>query len=83
MKVRQQVVEINEEEGSTIIIAKIPVAEMTGFESSLKSATAGKGFQALIDIVYEKLPEDLQEKIILQIRERKGMPKELPKIEEE
>ncbi len=80
---RGQVIEINEEEGTTIIIAKIPVAEMQGFEGALKSATAGKGFQSLIDLVYEKLPEELQEKTIMQIRQRKGMPLEMPKIEEE
>ena len=80
---RGQVIEINEEEGSTYIIAKIPVAEMQGFEGALKSATGGKGFQSLIDVVYEKLPEELQHKIIMQIRQRKGLPLELPKIEEE
>ncbi len=78
---RGQVIEINEEEGTTIIIAKIPVAEMQGFEGALKSATGGKGFQSLIDIVYEKLPEELQESTIMSIRKRKGMPLEMPQIE--
>ncbi len=80
---RGQIIEMNEEEGVSIVTAKIPVAEMSGFESSLKSATGGKGFQSLVDVLFEKLPQDLQEKTILSIRKRKGMKEEIPKISEE
>jgi elongation factor 2 len=61
------------------LIADVPVAEMFGFEAALKSATAGRGFQSLIDVSYKKLPSDLQMTIVQRIRERKGLPKELPK----
>jgi len=62
-----------------VIIAEIPVSEMFGFETALKSATAGRGFQSLIDVSYKKLPAELQIQTIMRIRERKGLPKELPK----
>jgi hypothetical protein len=62
-----------------VIIADIPVSEMFGFETALKSATGGRGFQSLIDVSYKKLPADLQIQTIVRIRERKGLPKELPK----
>ena len=78
---RGEVVNIEQEEYSAIITAKIPVAEMFGFEGALKSSTAGKGFQSLVDVLFEKIPSDLRDKITLQIRERKGMPKEIPRSE--
>ena len=56
-----------------IIKAKLPVAEMFGFNSALKSATAGQGFYWLIDVTYEPLPRDLEPKVISQIKSRKGI----------
>jgi len=75
---RGQVLNMSEEGDMTVIEAKIPVAEMFGFEASLKSATAGRGFQSLIDILYELMPSDLQQKTILQIRKRKGLKEIVP-----
>ena len=80
---RGQIIDMNEELGMTVMVAKLPVAEMFGFEAALKSATGGRGYQALVDIVYEKLPTDLQQKTVLAIRKRKGMKEEMPKIEQE
>lgn len=62
------------QEGATIIIkAKMPVAEMFGWSSDLRSATGGRGSSSLVDQMFEKLPNELQEKIIKQIRDRKGL----------
>ncbi len=71
---RGQVLDIKTELGASIIQAKIPVAEMFGFEAVLKSATGGKGFYSLIDVKFEKIPEDLKMQTITKIRQRKGMP---------
>ena len=57
---------------------KLPVAEMFGFEGQLKSATQGKGFYSLIDVSFEKIPEELKMGVVQRIRERKGMSKDLP-----
>jgi elongation factor 2 len=70
---RGQILEMSEERGLTIIKTKIPVAEMFGFNSALKSATGGTGFYSLIDIVYEPLPKELEQKIITTIKSRKGL----------
>ncbi len=78
---RGQVLEINEERGVAIIKAKVPVAEMFGFDSALKSATGGRGFYSLIDIVFEKLPKELQNNVVLKIRKRKGLKEEIPQPE--
>jgi len=78
---RGETLNIEQEENSSVVTAKVPVAEMFGFEGALKSATAGKGFQSLMDVVFEKVPNDLREQIAVRIRERKGMPKEIPNPE--
>lgn len=80
---RGQVIEMGEEAGMGNLKIKLPVAEMFGFEGALKSATEGKGFQSLIDIVYEKLSKDLQEKTVMSIRKRKGMKEEIPQVKAE
>jgi elongation factor 2 len=78
---RGEILNVEQEENTSIVTAKVPVAEMFGFEGALKSATAGKGFQSLMDVVFEKIPNDLRDQIALRIRERKGLPKEIPKAE--
>ena len=76
---RGQIIDTEIELGTAMIKCKLPVSEMFGFEAVLKSATGGKGFYSLIDITFEKIPEDLREQTILKIRERKGLSKEIPK----
>jgi len=78
---RGKILDMKEERGATIIQAKIPVSEMFGFNSALKSATGGKGFYSLIDVIFEKLPSDLRDKTILKIRKRKGLSEQIPKPE--
>ena len=78
---RGQVLDMNEERGATIIQVKMPVSEMFGFNSELKSATSGKGFYSLIDVIYEKLPKNLQDQTVLKIRKRKGLSEEIPNEE--
>ncbi len=80
---RGQVMDMSSDMGASIVKAKIPVAEMFGFESKLKSITGGKGFYSLIDITFERIPKDLQDKTILSIRKRKGLPEEIPKPTED
>ena len=70
---RGQVLNVETELGAAIIKAKLPVAEMFGFEGSLKSATGGKGFYSLINVIFEKLPASLQEQVISKIKKRKGL----------
>lgn len=73
---RGQILEMTEERGVTTIKTKLPVAEMFGFNSALKSATGGKGFFWLIDIVYEPIPKDIEGKVVAGIKERKGIKDE-------
>ena len=70
---RGQILDTTVELGAAIIHAKIPVAEMFGFEAALKSATGGKGFYSLVDVTFEKIPEELKQQAVKRIRDRKGL----------
>jgi len=70
---RGQLLDAQQEGTLSIIKAKMPVGDMFGWSSDLRSATAGRGSSSLIDQMYEKLPGELQEKIIKQIKDRKGL----------
>jgi len=80
---RGQIIDMTEERGVTSITTKIPVADMFGFNSALKSSTGGLGFFWLIDIVYEPLPRELQDKVVSQIRQRKGLTEEQMRVDED
>jgi elongation factor 2 len=70
---RGQLQDAQQEGVLSIIKAKLPVGEMFGWSSDLRSATGGRGSSSLIDQMYEKLPEELQQRVIQQIRNRKGL----------
>jgi elongation factor 2 len=78
---RGQILDMKEERGASVITAKIPVADLFGFDASLKSATSGRGFYSLIETVFEKLPSEMFENVVKSIRKRKGLPEEIPKPE--
>jgi len=65
-------------EGTTgvIIKAKIPVAEMIGWASDLRSATEGRGVSSLMDQMFEKVPASLLDEVLRKIRQRKGIEHE-------
>lgn len=73
MNKRGQVLEMNQERNLSVIKARIPVAEMIGWSSDLRSATGGRGTSALLDQTFEKCPAELQRKYIEQIIKRKGL----------
>ncbi|MCX6711652.1 MAG: elongation factor EF-2 [Candidatus Woesearchaeota archaeon] len=70
---RGQLIDMQQDADHITIHAKLPVAEMFGLTSDLRSATNGRGVHFLVDQMFERLPEILQDKVIKQIRERKGL----------
>ncbi|MFA5422378.1 MAG: elongation factor G [Phycisphaerae bacterium] len=48
-----------------VIDAKVPLGEMFGYSSELRSVTAGRGTFTMEPLAYEKLPEQLAEKILI------------------
>jgi len=70
---RGQLLTVDQEGEHITAKAKMPVAEMFGLASDIRSATSGRGSQFLVDQMFEKLPESLRNKVIKQIRSRKGL----------
>ncbi len=70
---RGQVLDAKQEGELSEIKAKVPVGEMIGWSSDLRSATEGRGVSSLLDQMFEKMPSELQNQVIRQIRDRKGL----------
>ena len=70
---RGQLLEMGQEGSLVIVKAKLPVAEMLGWSSDLRSATEGRGNSSLIDQLFERMPREIQDKVMKQIRDRKGL----------
>ncbi|MFH2021493.1 MAG: elongation factor EF-2 [archaeon] len=73
---RGQMLDMDSGDEFTVIKGKLPVAEMFGLSNDLRGGTEGRASFAVIDQTFEKLPEELQQKIIGQIRNRKGIVEE-------
>ncbi|MBI2667696.1 elongation factor EF-2 [Candidatus Woesearchaeota archaeon] len=73
---RGQLLDMSQEGDHMTVKAKLPVSEMFGLSNDLRSSTEGRGNFYIIDQIFEKVPEALQEKLIKQIRERKGLKTE-------
>jgi elongation factor G len=48
-----------------VIDAKVPLAEMFGYSSELRSATAGRGTFTMEPLSYERIPEQIVKQVIL------------------
>ncbi|MBR9678594.1 MAG: elongation factor EF-2 [Nanoarchaeota archaeon] len=70
---RGQILDMEQGEDRVTIKAKMPVARIFGFTSDLRSGTEGRGAWFLVDSKFEKLPKELQEETIKNIRQRKGL----------
>ena len=58
------------------VVAKVPVAEMFGFASDIRSATAGKVLWATESMGFEPVPGELQTGVVAEVRQRRGLKPE-------
>ncbi|MCL5433473.1 MAG: elongation factor EF-2 [Candidatus Marsarchaeota archaeon] len=80
---RGQVNTITQDREQISIIAKMPVAEVIkGFSNDIRGLTQGRAIWYQEFAGYEKMPQDLQNKVVAEIRKRKGQPPEPPKPEQ-
>ncbi len=70
---RGTLVDVQQDETGVTVRAELPVSEMIGWTSDLRSATEGRGVSSLVSQTFKKLPTDMQAKVIAQIRSRKGL----------
>ncbi|MFH1452046.1 MAG: elongation factor EF-2 [archaeon] len=70
---RGNLIDVSQDAATVTIKAELPVQEMIGWTSDLRSATEGRGVSSLVSQTFKKLPSELQPKVIQRIRERKGL----------
>ena len=66
------------EGGTASVIGKMPVAESFGFSNSVRAASQGRAVWNTENAGYVHLPRELFNKVVAEIRERKGLKTELP-----
>ncbi|MFX0108084.1 MAG: elongation factor EF-2, partial [Candidatus Hodarchaeota archaeon] len=77
---RGQILTIEAEEDTVVVKGSLPTAETIGIADEFRSATAGRSFFGYEFRGFEPLPTNMQEEKILEIRNRKGMPVEMPSL---
>ncbi|MBD3252995.1 elongation factor EF-2 [Candidatus Pacearchaeota archaeon] len=70
---RGQIINIDQTAGYVTIKVKLPVAEMLGLASDIRSATEGRGTFSMVDQSFERVPPGLQADVVRRIRDRKGL----------
>ena len=70
---RGVLVDVSQDETGVTIKGELPVSEMIGWTNDLRSATEGRGVSSLVSQSFKKLPFENQDKVIEQIRNRKGL----------
>lgn len=76
---RGQVQNVAQDRDQISITARLPVSEVIkGFSNELRSMTQGRAIWYYDFAGYERLPGELQNKIVREIRKRKGQPEEPP-----
>ncbi|MBW3021197.1 elongation factor EF-2 [Candidatus Woesearchaeota archaeon] len=70
---RGQLLEMDAQGATTVVKAKMPVSELMGWSSDLRSATGGLGSSSIIEQQFERLPMELQSDVRRKIMQRKGL----------
>ena len=70
---RGTLVDVQQDAATVTIRAELPVQEMIGWTSDLRSATEGRGVSALVSQTFKRMPSEFQAKVIARIRDRKGL----------
>ena len=70
---RGQLQDVEQTPATVSMKAKLPVAEMIGLASDLRSATEGRGTFSIIDQSFEKIPRSIQDEVVKKVRGRKGL----------
>ncbi len=63
---------------TTTVVGTVPVAETFGFSNDIRAASQGRAVWNSENCGFEELPRMLLEKVVGEIRERKGMKPEVP-----
>jgi elongation factor 2 len=75
---RGVIADMQQEGEQSTIEAKVPVAEMFGFAGDIRSATEGNIIWNAENAGFERLPRELQDGVVSQVRKRKGLDPRVP-----
>ncbi|MHA1685513.1 MAG: GTP-binding protein [Candidatus Heimdallarchaeaceae archaeon] len=75
---RGVILEMTQEGENTRIRGKIPTAETINLADEIRSNSSGKAFFGYEFSGFERVPQNLEEQLIISIRERKGLSTQLP-----
>ncbi len=70
---RGMVLNIEQEEEHLSARVKMPVSETLGLASELRSISEGRASYYIVDQLFARVPAELQEKVVRQIKQRKGI----------
>jgi elongation factor G len=71
---RRGIVMGTEQNGSTtVMVAEVPLAELFGYSTDLRSQTQGQGTFSLEFCKYKKVPNSIQEDVIAEIKQREQL----------
>lgn len=79
---RGKILNVVQTENLARIMAEIPISESFELAAELRGATAGRAFWGTEFSRWAPVPDSILADNIIKIRERKGLPKELPKVED-
>ena len=77
---RGKIVSIEQTGYLNIVRGEIPVAETLDLATDMRSLTSGKAFWATEFLKWSPVPENMLHEIIARIRERKGLPPNIPRV---
>jgi len=70
---RGVILEMGQEDVNATVLTKCPVSEMFGFASAIRGSTQGRALWSTENAGFEVLPGELQDKVVKEIRTRKGL----------
>lgn len=79
---RGKILNMETQEDLVIITALLPVANSFGLATDMRSETQGRAIWSTQFEKFERLPPELEQQIIQEVRKRKGLKLEVPKPEE-
>jgi len=77
---RGKILNVTQQEYVTVVSGEIPAAETFDLSEAMRSATMGKAFWATEFSAWKPVPASLRDKVIQEIRKRKGLPPRIPQI---
>lgn len=70
---RGTILEMGQEDVHSTVTSICPVSEMFGFASAIRGATQGRALWSTENAGFQQIPNELQQKVVREIRTRKGL----------